>query len=80
MVDRLERDGLVERRADPGDRRATRVRLTPAGLEVADRGAEILAAIERTIGESLDEEEQRVLGALLSRVLDVLAPQGGAPS
>jgi MarR family transcriptional regulator for hemolysin len=80
MVDRLERDGLVERRADPGDRRATRVRLTPAGLEVADRGEEVVAGIERAIAEGLDEEERRTLGALLSRVLDALAPQGGPPS
>ena len=80
MVDRLERDGLVERGADPGDRRARRVRLTPAGLEVADRGAEVVAGIERAIGEGLDDEERRALGALLSRVLDALAPQGGAPS
>lgn len=31
LVDRAARDGLVERRADPGDRRAWRVHLTPKG-------------------------------------------------
>jgi DNA-binding MarR family transcriptional regulator len=31
LVDRAARDGLVERRADPGDRRAWRVHITPKG-------------------------------------------------
>jgi DNA-binding MarR family transcriptional regulator len=39
LVDLLERDGLVERFPDPDDRRATRVKLSPAGqaklLEIA---------------------------------------------
>ena len=35
LVDRLERDGLVERRADPGDRRATRVHISAEGRRVA---------------------------------------------
>lgn len=34
MLDSLESDGLVERLADPADRRTNRIRLTPAG-EVA---------------------------------------------
>jgi len=33
MVTRLERDRLVERAVDPGDRRSFLVRLTPAGRE-----------------------------------------------
>jgi DNA-binding MarR family transcriptional regulator len=32
LVDHLEADGLIERFADPEDRRATRVRLAPAAL------------------------------------------------
>jgi DNA-binding MarR family transcriptional regulator len=35
LVDRAERQGLVERRAVPGDRRAISVTLTPAGLHTA---------------------------------------------
>ena len=33
LVDHLEADGLIERFADPEDRRATRVRLTPAAKQ-----------------------------------------------
>lgn len=36
-VDRASRDGLVERRKDPGDRRVTRVALTPAGADMIQR-------------------------------------------
>lgn len=32
IVERLVRDGLAERRRVPGDKRATRVRLTPEGI------------------------------------------------
>jgi DNA-binding MarR family transcriptional regulator len=53
LVDRAERSGLVERRADPADRRAVRVALTPAGDaaarrfhdEVTERLAELLAEL-----------------------------------
>jgi len=37
LVDRLERAGLVERRADPGDRRRLRITLTDAGGEAVRR-------------------------------------------
>ena len=37
LVDRLERDGLVERRDEPGDRRAYQVRLTAAGRRLVDQ-------------------------------------------
>lgn len=36
LVDRMARKGLVERRADPEDRRRSRVHLTPAGLALRE--------------------------------------------
>src|SRR5688572_13402577 len=36
ILDRLEERGYIERVADPSDRRATSVRLTPAGAAVLD--------------------------------------------
>jgi DNA-binding MarR family transcriptional regulator len=53
VVDALEARDLVQRRADPGDRRATLV-------EVTEHGAEILAAIRDTRGA----EAGRVFGRL----------------
>ena len=37
MIDRLQEAGLVERRPDPGDRRARRLHLTPAARDLLDR-------------------------------------------
>lgn len=73
MIDRLERDGFVERRRSSGDRRCTRVHLTAAGREAAHRGAEGARALEDEIFAELSEHEREVLADMLSRVLARLA-------
>lgn len=80
MIDRLERDGLVERTPHLSDRRATRVRLTAEGRHTAERGANVVDAIERRAFAGLDAGERRRLADLLSRVVERIAPSGGAPS
>ena len=72
MVDRLERDGLVERRAHPGDRRASCVFLTPAGRRAANRGRRAVADLEEVVFGALDTEERARLADLLDRVLERL--------
>jgi len=47
LVDRVQRQDLAERAAVPGDRRAVRVRLTPAGYRVA-------VAVHERVRASLD--------------------------
>jgi DNA-binding MarR family transcriptional regulator len=49
VLDRLERRGLIERAANPADRRSVLVRLTPAGRPAAARVAEAFAALERRL-------------------------------
>jgi len=73
MIDRLERDGLVERRASPDDRRATRVHLTQSGRHAARRGVDDARALEEEIFGELSGEERVALGDMLSRVLARLA-------
>src|SRR5258706_10167 len=64
LVDRLCANGLIERRADPDDRRAKRLYLTAAARPLMDRLAQLgqdmmgavlegfdVATIERMIGE-----------------------------
>ncbi|TDB76743.1 MarR family winged helix-turn-helix transcriptional regulator, partial [Micromonospora sp. KC723] len=41
LVDRMEMAGLVERVADPGDRRGRLVRLTPLGEETVVRASRV---------------------------------------
>ena len=69
VVDGLEQRGLVERRPDPSDRRATLVALTSRGGEVADgvRAARAAEAEEFFAGlDATDRAElTRILAALL---------------
>ena len=55
LVDRLEQRGLVERRADPTDRRIWRLHLLPEALpllsEIKDERAEIAALIAEGIDQ-----------------------------
>ena len=68
IVDRLAADGQVERVSVDGDRRAMRVRLTPAGIA---RFAEMAAQHEIWVDQFLathDAQELRTLVTLLARV------------
>ena len=73
MIDRLERDGLVERRRADDDRRATRVHLTEAGRAAARRGVEGARALDDEIFAELSAAEREALADMLSRVLARLA-------
>ena len=68
ITDLLEKEGLVERTADPADRRAWLVRLTPAGRRSF---ASMAAEHERWIVESfkaLSGREMATMAALLARL------------
>jgi len=76
ILDRLERDGLVERHADPRDGRARRIEITDRGRALlvarADRRAEVLGwRVQR-----LSAAERQVLAAALP-VLDALLTMDG---
>jgi DNA-binding MarR family transcriptional regulator len=55
MVRLAERDGLVERRPDPADRRATRVHLTAKGLRFKPVAERVLAELDEIAREALGE-------------------------
>ena len=76
LVQRMETDALVERVTDPGDRRATTVRLTRAG-RARTRAARAVydRALERHLGVFVDTADARVL----TDVLDRLATARGEP-
>lgn len=68
LVDRMTRDGWVERNPSPADRRALLVTLTPkaqAALRLLDPRQ---AALEKDILHDLTAEERAVLLALLERI------------
>jgi DNA-binding MarR family transcriptional regulator len=72
MLDRLERKGLVERRQDPGDRRAVHVTLTREGAALAPRLPAIFEQVSAGLLSELDlEEATRVLRSLSASLGDV---------
>ena len=71
LVGRLERDGLVERRADPADARAVLVHLSPEGLERLDAMRAAREAVLEQRLAALTEHEREVLANALP-VLDRL--------
>jgi MarR family 2-MHQ and catechol resistance regulon transcriptional repressor len=80
-VDRLERKGLVERRNDPGDRRARIVHLTPEGQKLISCAfAQHEAALERaTSGLTLEERKDAArLLRKLGKAADELRESGGS--
>jgi DNA-binding MarR family transcriptional regulator len=72
LIDSLERDGLVERRTDPGDRRARYVHLTPAGEDVRVQALAIRKrVIDRIMGPLTDKQRSNLFGALASMKVEI---------
>jgi DNA-binding MarR family transcriptional regulator len=57
LIDRMERAGLVERRADPADGRGQRIHMTDRGREAREAAKAGVAQINRTLTEGFSEAE-----------------------
>jgi len=68
VVDALEGEGLVERRAHPRDRRVRQVLPTVAGRALLTQARTALREVESTLMRHLDDDEQTGLRRLLARV------------
>ncbi|WP_417260971.1 MarR family winged helix-turn-helix transcriptional regulator [Celeribacter sp.] len=71
-INRLEAQGLVERRSDKDDARRAIVALTEAGFAVIDRAVEDHVATQKRLTEMLSAEEFAQLDGLLGSWLDRL--------
>jgi DNA-binding MarR family transcriptional regulator len=77
-VDRLERDGFVERLPDPHDQRGVLVRLTEAGERLFDQVAPVHLANEDRLLSALNMQQREQLASLLRILLlsfDPIAPE-----
>jgi len=61
LLDRLERNGLIERRADPNDRRANRLHLTPAARPLLKRLGALGDGLMETVLQNVDAAAQEQL-------------------
>ena len=78
LADRIERAGLIRRAPDPDDRRASRVALTESGRRtLAAAVTTYEAELASILDPELNEEEQRAMHDLVTRVLT--ATSGGGP-
>ena len=68
LVDRLEADGFVARKADSGDRRTRLAVLTAAGRRACKEGSRIQQETERDLLTTLTRDEARQLAVLLEKV------------
>jgi DNA-binding MarR family transcriptional regulator len=70
LVDRLERDGLIERQSCPSDARGSFASLTPAGLRRLEAArATHLAGVRSQFLDHLTEDQLDALGAAWQRLM-----------
>jgi len=70
LVQRMEADGLVERRLDPADRRATTVVTTRTGRnQFRTANSAYISALRTSFGRHLHAADHAELTAILSRVI-----------
>jgi len=76
LVDGMEQEGLVARRAHPTDRRAVLVELTPAGLRTADELLEPRIKELTALFDELEPAERERFLAAVRTLLDGLRKRG----
>jgi DNA-binding MarR family transcriptional regulator len=73
-VDRLERDGLVVRRAHPSDRRSSVIALTRAGATTHAKAQRLIAAeLEARVGDVLSDRALDQLHRAIAKLRAALA-------
>jgi DNA-binding MarR family transcriptional regulator len=78
-LDRVASAGLIERRADPNDRRGTLVGLTPKGKAIIDRAIGDHVANEERLLRPLRPNDRRAFDRLLRGFLASLEPTATQP-
>ena len=68
MVDRLAEAGLVERRADPADRRAWQLHLTSRARDLLEVMRQTTDQLNEEATEGLSDAERAQLAALVGRI------------
>jgi len=74
-LERLEREGLAERRPNPNDRRGVLVTLMPKGRDLIAQVQPYIAAYQDELLHALDDNEVQVLNDILRKLLVSLEEQ-----
>ena len=70
LVDRLEKSGFVRRAADPADRRALLICITPAGLEEIEKAKPIIRRVNDEIKAGCPDHEIEGFKSVLNWILN----------
>ena len=73
LLDTLERRGLVERRADPADRRRLLVAITPPAQDLVRQYVPEVVALQGAVMNGISEEDRQQLIAILTRIREAIA-------
>jgi DNA-binding MarR family transcriptional regulator len=82
QIDRLERDGFVERRPDPSDRRVWLIAITAAGEGLVGQIADVDRVLRAELRAGISRSDRQTLAATLVRLqqnLQPIEPQGEQP-
>jgi MarR family transcriptional regulator, organic hydroperoxide resistance regulator len=74
VLDRLERDGFVQRRPDPADRRVRIPEITDAGRDLQRKVDHDVRLVEEGLLQVLEPEQRRTLEAALRRPIGPAVP------
>jgi len=74
-LDRMERDGFVERRRDENDRRRTRVFVTERGFGLINTLVPEVMAVLSTITSGFSEDEINTFRSFLRRLIGNISPE-----
>jgi MarR family transcriptional regulator, organic hydroperoxide resistance regulator len=69
VVDRLVREGYVQRRQDPGDRRVVRLYLTDAGRQACERYAAVAGPMWRAAFDVVDPADEPVIRKFFADII-----------
>lgn len=73
MLDALEAEGLVIRRADPNDRRTKLIELTEAGKRALDEIMAVAHTFRKTILKDLSDSELDAVNKVTDKLLNMLS-------
>jgi DNA-binding MarR family transcriptional regulator len=68
-LDRLERNGMITRTADPADRRGVLVQLTRKGERLAEQALAAVLAVDEEFLEPLGRRDRELVAAALRRLV-----------
>ena len=66
LIDRLEKFGFVERKANPKDRRVALINMTPQGRDEADNAAAVVNRINDAIKSDFSKQEIQAFKKILN--------------